>query len=86
MRTNSLIIKGINSSLSNRTGQWSSRQAEIDPKKCIKCHQCFLYCPEGCVEILEDGKNVRVNKDYCKGCGVCAVECSVKAIKIISNL
>lgn len=78
-----LIGEGGNS-IRNKTGDWSSRVACVDKKKCIKCHQCVLQCPEGCIEIEEDGKNVKVNSDYCKGCTVCAVECPVHAIKMKS--
>ena len=76
-----VITKGGNS-IENKTGLWASRHAEVDQKKCIKCHQCVTYCPEGCIGIEADGKNVQVNPDYCKGCMVCAVECTVGAIKV----
>jgi len=77
------IIANGGNSLENKTGKWSARHAEIDQKKCIKCHQCVIFCPEGCIEIESDGKNVEVNPDYCKGCTVCAIECPAQAIKII---
>jgi 2-oxoacid:acceptor oxidoreductase delta subunit (pyruvate/2-ketoisovalerate family) len=74
-----VITEGGNS-VENKTGLWASRHAEVDQKKCIKCHTCVAYCPEGCIDIEEDGKNVGVNADYCKGCMACAVECPVAAI------
>ena len=74
------IINEGGNSTGNKTGLWASRHAEVDQKKCIKCHTCVAYCPEGCIEIEEDGKNVKVNPDFCKGCMVCAVECPVLAI------
>jgi len=77
------IIETGGNSVKNKTGQWSLHHAFIDQKKCIKCHLCAGHCPEGCVEIFSDGRNVEVNADYCKGCLVCAVECPAKAIKII---
>ena len=66
--------------MKNKTGEWAVKQAEIDQKKCIKCHQCVLVCPEGCIQIEKDGRNVFVDQDYCKGCLVCATECPAKAI------
>ena len=74
-----VITKGGNST-ETKTGAWSARHAEVDQNKCIKCHQCVIFCPEGCIEIEEDGKNVKVNDDFCKGCTACAVECPVQAI------
>ena len=76
-----LIEEGGNSQ-ENKTGNWSARVACVDPKKCIKCHQCVIFCPEGCIEIMSNGKDVKVNADYCKGCSVCAVECPVQAISM----
>lgn len=74
------LIEDGGNSLENKTGEWSARQAEIDPGKCIKCQQCVVYCPEGCIEIQEDGRSVKVDQDFCKGCMVCAVECPAHAI------
>lgn len=79
-----IITKGGNST-ENKTGLWSSRCAEVVQNKCIKCHQCVAFCPEGCIDIEADGKNVKVNVDYCKGCAVCAVECPVHAITMKSK-
>lgn len=79
-----IILEGGNS-VENKTGLWSSRHAEVDQKKCIKCHLCVAYCPEGCIDIEVDGKNVKVNPDYCKGCMACAVECPVQAISMTKS-
>jgi 2-oxoacid:acceptor oxidoreductase delta subunit (pyruvate/2-ketoisovalerate family) len=74
------LIKEGGNSVKNKTGSWNRRHAQVDNDKCIKCHQCVLHCPEGCIEILEDGRTVKVDPDFCKGCMVCAVECPVQAI------
>jgi len=76
------IITNGGNSVENKTGFWASRHAEIDQKKCIKCHQCVIHCPEGCINIEGDGKNVKIDPAYCKGCAVCAVECPVHAIQM----
>ena len=43
-----------------------------------------MYCPDEAV-IVEDGKFIRFDYDYCKGCGICANECPAKekAIEMI---
>ncbi len=66
------------SSLMNKTGSWKSFRPIHDKEKCINCMICYAFCPEEAI-IVEDGKVVGVNLDYCKGCGICAKECPVKA-------
>jgi glutamate synthase (NADPH/NADH) small chain len=53
-------------------------QCEI---KCNECGICWLYCPEGCLRLNEEGF-FEPNYDYCKGCGICAVVCPLGAIKM----
>jgi len=41
------------------------------------------YCPDACIlmKLDKNGKlKAEVDYDYCKGCGLCASECPVKAI------
>jgi len=76
-----LITEGGNNK-ENPTGLWSQKVAVVDHEKCIKCHICAGYCPEGCISVLENGKDVEVDGFFCKGCGVCAKECPVRAIKL----
>ena len=56
----------------------------IDHDKCIKCMRCFLLCPDGAID--KSGGFLEVDYDYCKGCGICAHECAVKAISIIKEV
>jgi len=66
-----------------RTGEWSQKKPEISDK-CIVCKQCLKICPEGVlgVEKNEGREKIRVDYDYCKGCGICAENCPVKAISM----
>ncbi len=67
-----------------KTGFWRSFKPVIDQSKCVHCLQCWLYCPEGAIK--RTGSNlmtVEVDYEYCKGCGICANECPVKAIKMV---
>ncbi|HDJ83937.1 MAG TPA: pyruvate ferredoxin oxidoreductase, partial [Desulfurococcaceae archaeon] len=40
-----------------------------------------LYCPEMAVHWT--GEKVVIDYDFCKGCGICAHECPVKAIAMV---
>lgn len=46
---------------------------------CNSCGNCWLFCPDLAVLETRDEK-FGINYDYCKGCGICAVECPRNAI------
>jgi len=52
-----------------------------DKEKCTKCALCYLYCPDAALRLTEDGF-FEVDKDYCKGCGICSRECWFGAISM----
>jgi len=54
-----------------------------DKEKCTMCLLCWFYCPEGTIVRISDRGDLMTNYDYCKGCGVCANECPVDAIKML---
>ena len=62
-----------------KTGSWRVFRPQFDKDKCVKCLRCWVFCPEGAIKKSKDG-TVSINMDYCKGCGVCAKVCKVKAI------
>ncbi len=62
-----------------KTGSWRVFKPKLDKNKCVKCLQCWVFCPEGVITKNKDG-TVSIDFDYCKGCGVCANVCKVKAI------
>jgi pyruvate ferredoxin oxidoreductase delta subunit len=41
-----------------------------------------MYCPEG---IVTKSIPVKIDYDYCKGCGICAEECPAKAIRMVAE-
>jgi len=53
----------------------------IDQGKCDLCRLCLFYCPDAALT-LNQGQ-VTVNLHFCKGCGICAVECPVRAITMV---
>ena len=72
-----------------KTGDWRSSRPEIDPLKCTpsrtgkeSCFLCWMYCPEG---IVARTIPVKIDYDYCKGCGICAEECPAKAIRMVEE-
>lgn len=62
-----------------KTGSWRTMTPVFDKDKCVKCLRCWIFCPEGAVKKNKDG-TVSIDMDYCKGCGICANVCKVKAI------
>ena len=49
---------------------------------CNQCDNCRLYCPDLAV-VCEDGSGGRrIDYDYCKGCGICVVECPRNAMSL----
>ncbi len=41
-----------------------------------------ISCPEGAI----DKKEMEIDLDYCKGCGICAAECPKGAIVMIKEM
>lgn len=62
-----------------KTGSWRVFRPKFDKDKCVKCLRCWIFCPEGAITRNKDG-TISIDYDYCKGCGVCAKECKVKAL------
>ncbi len=63
------------------TGLWRTRRPQIDRQRCSRCGLCLNLCPEGCIDLDEDGFPV-IDYRYCKGCLLCAAQCPRKAIRI----
>ena len=66
------------------TGSWRSSRPIIDMEKCSHCMFCWLFCPEGAIQV-KDEKFVGIDLDHCKGCGICAHECPRKAITMVDE-
>ena len=59
---------------------WRTYKPVIDHDKCVLCMRCFLVCPDGVVD--KSSKKLEIDYDFCKGCGICAYECKLKAISM----
>lgn len=47
---------------------------------CNNCDNCRLFCPD--VSVIREADTRRINYDYCKGCGICVVECPRNAMSL----
>ena len=51
---------------------------------CFSCDNCFGVCPDNAViKPGPDGAPYAFDLDYCKGCGLCVVECPCGAIEMV---
>ena len=71
------------SSTEYKTGDWRSYRPIWYTEKCVRCMNCHIFCPEGAVMFDEENNVMVFDYDFCKGCGICANECPVKAIEMV---
>ncbi|MDD5615202.1 MAG: pyruvate ferredoxin oxidoreductase subunit gamma [Candidatus Methanoperedens sp.] len=81
-RTEAGLI-GPGSFVENKVFGWATFRPVRDKEKCTMCLLCWFYCPEGTIVRISDRGDLMTNYDYCKGCGICANECPVDAIKMV---
>lgn len=60
------------------TGTWRTERPVLNNDKCVACGRCYLFCPVNSVRFSEGRYSIDLS--FCKGCGICAQECKVKAI------
>jgi 2-oxoacid:acceptor oxidoreductase delta subunit (pyruvate/2-ketoisovalerate family) len=69
--------------LDNSTALYEARRC-LSCGNCFSCDNCFGVCPDNAVLKLDrPGEPYAVDYDYCKGCGICAVECPCGAIEMV---
>ena len=65
------------------TGDWRTFKPIRDPKKCTRCLLCPMICPDSAIIWNKTTEDIDFRYDFCKGCGICANECPVDAIKMV---
>ena len=76
-----MIIPEPATSLQYPTGNWRALRPVLDSSKCVKCLMCWTMCPEPAI-VRGDDDSVSIDYTFCKGCGICAEICPVKAIRM----
>ena len=79
------VITEAGNAVKFKTGSWRSSKPEWIKENCIQCLRCWLYCPDMAVKV-KDAKMAGFDYDYCKGCGICALECPGKKGKKAINM
>ena len=64
-------------------GEWRHQRPVTIIEKCCHCGLCYMICPTGCIE--DKGGFFSRNLASCKGCGTCAAECPVDAIRMVEE-
>jgi len=66
------------------SGNIAMREAErcFNCGLCNQCDNCHLFCPDMSVIHDPSTQGRHINYDYCKGCGLCVVECPRNAMTL----
>lgn len=59
---------------------WRTQKPVYNHESCTQCKQCYLYCPEGVINFMD--KNINIDYQFCKGCGICAKICKKSSIRM----
>jgi 2-oxoacid:acceptor oxidoreductase delta subunit (pyruvate/2-ketoisovalerate family) len=71
----------VTSSLNERTALEEAGRC-FNCGTCNECETCYTFCPDASILKGVKALSHQVDYDYCKGCGICFVECPRKAISL----
>ncbi len=71
--------------------EWCHNPESISPRhetqwfavRCIHCQGCVGICPNGCLEMADQG--LTIDRERCEGCGECAAECPSGALETLGR-
>jgi 2-oxoacid:acceptor oxidoreductase delta subunit (pyruvate/2-ketoisovalerate family) len=69
-------------------GEQARREAErcMHCGRCTECDNCLIFCPDVSVLVRGQGEfGYAIDYDYCKGCGICFMECPRNAITMMDE-
>lgn len=66
--------------LTDGNAGWRLKRPVVNKEECIKCMRCWVLCPDGVIS-----RDIEVDLNFCKGCGICAAECPKKAIAMVKE-
>jgi NADPH-dependent glutamate synthase beta subunit-like oxidoreductase len=77
----------IKSGLDSSNALYEARRC-LSCGNCFSCDNCYGVCPDNAVVKLSESAAANVNGyeidlDFCKGCGLCVVECPCGAIEMV---
>jgi len=64
------------------TASWRTVRPVMNKARCTECGICMTVCPVNSI-VGDENKKYTIVLDYCKGCGICAHECALKAIDMV---
>jgi NADPH-dependent glutamate synthase beta subunit-like oxidoreductase len=69
--------------LDSATALYEARRC-LSCGNCFSCDNCYGVCPDNAViKLGAPGEPYAIDYDFCKGCGICAVECPCGAIEML---
>ncbi len=66
------------------TAGWRTLRPVLHADRCTRCEFCWKFCPDDAIVIGKDAYP-EIRLPYCKGCGICAVECPPGAIEMVAE-